>query len=101
MLNAQLGADFDLDAFDHVSAWNAEAEWIEHLEALLYDQAAKKNNALAAFGLLKRWAPRLYEERVRQDIVVKSLNANVTVSADDAKALAQNEQVRKTYLGET
>jgi len=29
VLNAQLGADFDLDAFDHVAAWDAEAEWIE------------------------------------------------------------------------
>jgi L-histidine Nalpha-methyltransferase len=29
VLNASLGADFDLDAFDHVAAWNAEAEWIE------------------------------------------------------------------------
>jgi L-histidine N-alpha-methyltransferase len=29
VLNAQLGADFDLDAFEHVAVWNAEAEWIE------------------------------------------------------------------------
>ncbi|HEX8008393.1 MAG TPA: L-histidine N(alpha)-methyltransferase [Trebonia sp.] len=29
VLNAQLGADFDLDAFDHVAAWNAKTEWIE------------------------------------------------------------------------
>ena len=29
MLNAQLGADFDLDAFEHVAVWDAEAEWIE------------------------------------------------------------------------
>jgi L-histidine Nalpha-methyltransferase len=29
VLNAQLGADFDLDAFDHVAVWNAETEWIE------------------------------------------------------------------------
>jgi L-histidine N-alpha-methyltransferase len=29
VLNASLGADFDLDAFDHVAAWDAEAEWIE------------------------------------------------------------------------
>jgi L-histidine N-alpha-methyltransferase len=29
VLNASLGADFDLDAFDHVAIWNAEAEWIE------------------------------------------------------------------------
>ncbi|MGH3249499.1 MAG: L-histidine N(alpha)-methyltransferase [Trebonia sp.] len=29
VLNAELGADFDLDAFDHVAAWNAGREWIE------------------------------------------------------------------------
>jgi L-histidine Nalpha-methyltransferase len=28
-MNASLGADFDLDRFDHVAAWNAEMEWIE------------------------------------------------------------------------
>jgi L-histidine Nalpha-methyltransferase len=29
VLNASLGADFDLDAFEHVAVWNAAAEWIE------------------------------------------------------------------------
>jgi L-histidine Nalpha-methyltransferase len=29
VLNTSLGADFDLDAFEHVAAWDAEAEWIE------------------------------------------------------------------------
>jgi L-histidine Nalpha-methyltransferase len=29
VMNASLGADFDLDSFDHVAAWNAEAEWVE------------------------------------------------------------------------
>jgi L-histidine N-alpha-methyltransferase len=29
VLNAELGADFDLDAFDHVAVWNSAAEWIE------------------------------------------------------------------------
>jgi L-histidine Nalpha-methyltransferase len=29
VLNAELGADFDLDAFDHVAVWNADREWIE------------------------------------------------------------------------
>jgi L-histidine N-alpha-methyltransferase len=29
VLNAALGADFDLDAFEHVAVWDAEAEWIE------------------------------------------------------------------------
>ena len=29
VLNRELGADFDLDAFDHVALWDAEQEWIE------------------------------------------------------------------------
>ena len=29
VLNAELGADFDLDAFDHVALWDPAAEWIE------------------------------------------------------------------------
>ena len=29
VLNAELGADFDLDAFDHVAVWDAGHEWIE------------------------------------------------------------------------
>jgi L-histidine N-alpha-methyltransferase len=29
VLNAELGADFDRDAFEHVAVWNAGAEWIE------------------------------------------------------------------------
>ena len=29
VLNTELGADFDLDAFEHVAVWDAEQEWIE------------------------------------------------------------------------
>jgi L-histidine Nalpha-methyltransferase len=29
VLNASLGADFDLDAFEHAALWNPKAEWIE------------------------------------------------------------------------
>ncbi|HVT71109.1 MAG TPA: L-histidine N(alpha)-methyltransferase [Trebonia sp.] len=29
VLNAELGADFDADAFEHVAAWDAAQEWIE------------------------------------------------------------------------
>jgi L-histidine N-alpha-methyltransferase len=29
VLNASLGADFDLDEFEHVALWDPEAEWIE------------------------------------------------------------------------
>ena len=34
VINRQLGADFDVDAFSHVAIWDAENEWIEmHLRA--------------------------------------------------------------------
>jgi len=29
VLNAELGADFDLDAFEHVAVWDSDNEWIE------------------------------------------------------------------------
>ncbi len=29
VLNAELGGDFDLDEFEHVACWDAQAEWIE------------------------------------------------------------------------
>jgi dimethylhistidine N-methyltransferase/ergothioneine biosynthesis protein EgtC len=29
VLNAELGGNFDLDQFEHVALWNADAEWIE------------------------------------------------------------------------
>jgi L-histidine Nalpha-methyltransferase len=29
VLNAELGGNFDLDEFDHVALWDADAEWIE------------------------------------------------------------------------
>jgi L-histidine N-alpha-methyltransferase len=29
VLNAELGADFDREAFEHVAVWDAGAEWIE------------------------------------------------------------------------
>jgi L-histidine N-alpha-methyltransferase len=29
VLNAELGADFDLDSFEHVALWDPRAEWIE------------------------------------------------------------------------
>ena len=38
VLNASLGADFDLDAFEHVAVWDAEAEWIEMRLRSLDDQ---------------------------------------------------------------
>jgi L-histidine N-alpha-methyltransferase len=41
VLNASLGADFDLDAFEHVARWDAEAEWIEMRLRSLADQTVR------------------------------------------------------------
>jgi L-histidine N-alpha-methyltransferase len=38
VLNTELGADFDLDAFEHVALWDPEAEWIEMRLRSLGDQ---------------------------------------------------------------
>jgi len=38
VLNAELGADFDRDEFEHVAVWDAEAEWIEMRLRSLSDQ---------------------------------------------------------------
>jgi L-histidine N-alpha-methyltransferase len=29
VVNRELGADFDAEAFEHVAVWDAESEWIE------------------------------------------------------------------------
>jgi L-histidine N-alpha-methyltransferase len=41
VLNAELGADFDLDAFEHVARWEAEHEWIEMRLRSTADQQAR------------------------------------------------------------
>jgi L-histidine Nalpha-methyltransferase len=41
VLNASLGADFDLDAFEHVAGWDAEAEWIEMRLRSVADQTVQ------------------------------------------------------------
>jgi L-histidine Nalpha-methyltransferase len=41
VLNAELGADFDLDAFDHVAVWDARNEWIEMRLRCVADQQVR------------------------------------------------------------
>jgi L-histidine N-alpha-methyltransferase len=47
VLNDQLGADFDLDAFEHVAVWDPQREWIEMRLRSLRDQTVH----VAALGL--------------------------------------------------
>jgi len=41
VLNAELGADFDLDAFEHVALWDAGREWIEMRLRAAADQTVR------------------------------------------------------------
>ena len=54
VLNAELGADFDPDEFEHVAVWDAAAEWIEMRLRSLADQAVH----LPAIGLTVAFAGR-------------------------------------------
>jgi len=64
VLNAELGADFDRDAFEHVAVWDAEAEWIEMRLRSLSDQAVH----LPAIGLTARFAAG---EEMRTEVSAK------------------------------
>jgi len=41
VLNAELGADFDLDAFEHVAVWDAKRAWIEMRLRAAADQTVR------------------------------------------------------------
>jgi L-histidine N-alpha-methyltransferase len=64
VLNAELGADFDLDAFEHVAAWNAEAEWVEMRLRAVSGQTVH----LPGIGLTAQFAPG---EEMRTEISAK------------------------------
>ena len=54
VLNAELGADFDLDGFEHVAVWDAQHEWIEMRLRSLTSQTVH----LPAIGLTAAFARR-------------------------------------------
>ena len=64
VLNAELGADFDLDAFDHVAVWDPAAEWIEMRLRSAADQAV----TLPAIGLTVAFAAG---EEMRTEVSAK------------------------------
>ena len=64
VLNAELGADFDLDEFEHVAVWDAAAEWIEMRLRSLADQAVH----LPAIGLTAAFAAG---EEMRTEVSAK------------------------------
>jgi L-histidine N-alpha-methyltransferase len=70
VLNAELGADFDLDAFDHVARWDADNEWIEMRLRSTADQQARVD----ALGLV---VPFAADEEMRTEVSAKFRHAGV------------------------
>jgi L-histidine Nalpha-methyltransferase len=70
VLNAELGADFDPDEFEHVAVWDAGAEWIEMRLRSLADQTVR----LPAIGLTVRFAAG---EEMRTEVSAKFRRAGV------------------------
>jgi L-histidine Nalpha-methyltransferase len=64
VLNSELGADFDLDAFDHIARWDPDEEWIE----MRLRSAASQEVHLPAIGLTARFA---VGEQMRTEICAK------------------------------
>jgi L-histidine N-alpha-methyltransferase len=64
VLNAELGADFDLDAFEHVAVWNPEREWIE----MRLRAASAQSVRVTDLGLTVEFAAR---EEMRTEVSAK------------------------------
>jgi L-histidine N-alpha-methyltransferase len=64
VLNTELGADFDLDAFDHVAVWDARNEWIE----MRLRSAADQEVRLPGIGLTVRFRDG---EQMRTEVSAK------------------------------
>ncbi|WP_320774558.1 L-histidine N(alpha)-methyltransferase [Streptomyces sp. CRN 30] len=79
VINRELAADFDLEAFEHVARWNAEREWIEmRLRARTAQTVKIKELDLAvdfAAGeeLRTEVSAKFREERVRAELVAAGL----------------------------
>jgi L-histidine N-alpha-methyltransferase len=70
VLNASLGADFDLDAFDHVALWDASREWIE----MRLRSASSQEVHLPGIGLTVRFGAG---EQMRTEVSAKFRRAGV------------------------
>ena len=70
VLNAALGADFDLDAFEHVALWDARSEWIEMRLRSLQEQVV----TVPATDLVARFAEG---EEMRTEVSAKFRRAGV------------------------
>jgi L-histidine N-alpha-methyltransferase len=70
VLNAELGADFDVDAFEHVAVWDAGQEWIE----MRLRAAAAQSVRVPALGLVADFAAG---EEMRTEVSAKFREAGV------------------------
>ncbi len=70
VLNAELGADFDLDSFDHIAVWDAAAEWME----MRLRSAADQSVRVPGIGLTVRFAEG---EEMRTEVSAKFRRAGV------------------------
>jgi L-histidine Nalpha-methyltransferase len=70
VLNAELGADFDLDGFDHVARWDSGHEWIEMRLRSTVDQQARVRD----LGLV---VPFAAGEEMRTEVSAKFRRAGV------------------------
>ena len=70
VLNAELGANFDPDAFDHVALWDPAAEWIE----MRLRSAERQQVRLPAIGLTVSFAAG---EEMRTEVSAKFRRAGV------------------------
>jgi L-histidine Nalpha-methyltransferase len=78
VLNAELGADFDLDGFEHVAVWDARHEWIEMRLRSLASQTVH----LPGIGLTVRFAAG---EEMRTEVSAKFRRAGVAAELAAAR----------------
>ncbi len=77
VMNAALGADFDVDAFEHLAVWNEVDEWVEMRLRSVRDQRVR----LAALDLEVEFAEG---EQVRTEISAKFRRDRVAAELESA-----------------
>jgi L-histidine Nalpha-methyltransferase len=71
VVNRELGADFDVDRFEHVAVWDDRREWIEMRLRSTVDQQVE----ISSLGMVVRFAAG---EELRTEISAKFRAAGVT-----------------------
>jgi len=93
VLNRELGATFDPDAFEHVAAWNAEEEWIEMRLRSVSDQtvAVDDLDLTVDFGageeMLTEISAKFTPERVEKELAEADFIVEGMWGADDGEFL--------------